>query len=67
MGSWRFRVVYLLMYFVHSGREKIFGFFGGGDSCSTPVVAELGFAIDKFEPAAGLSLVRGVSLANFRE
>jgi len=45
------------MYFVHSGWKKIFGFFGGGDSCSTPVVAEVGLALDEFDPAVGLSLV----------
>jgi len=55
------------MDFVHSGRKKSLGFFGGGDSCSTLVVADVGLVFDHLDPAAGFSLVRGVILAHFRE
>ena len=52
MGGRYFGVVYLLMDFVHSGRKKSFGFFGGGDRCSTPVVADMGLVFDSLDPAA---------------
>jgi len=64
MGGRHFGVVHLLMEIVHSGRKKIFGFFGGGDRCGTPVVADMGLVFDYLDPAAGFSLVRGVSLSH---
>jgi len=50
------------MDFVHSDRKKRFGFFGGDDRCGTSVVADMGLVFDYLDPAAGFSLVRGVSL-----
>jgi len=34
------------MNFVDSGRKKGPGFFGGGDRCGTPVVADMGLVFD---------------------
>jgi len=64
MGGRHFGVVHLLMDFVHSGRKMNSCFFGGGDRCSTLVAADVGLVFDYLDPAAGFSLVRGVSLAH---
>ena len=45
MGGRYFGVVHLLMDFVHSGRKKSFGFFGGGNRYSTLVDTDMGACV----------------------
>ena len=64
-ASRHFRAVHLLMYLVHNGRKKIFCFFGGGDCCSTPVVAKVGLALDQSTQRPACSVSAWRILASF--